>query len=183
MEVSKKIFEKIKSLPTPSIVAVSGFGGSGKSTYSNLLGAALGAPVVSVDSFAKDRLDSGQHRWESMDFKRLESEVLVPFIEGQNPIRHGHYDWAVNGIIKAMDVSHSGQIIVEGVGLFRLGLLKYFSYKIWMGVPLEEVTTRGKKRDREIYNNPHDEKWDGIWKQNDLEYFETYQPQEQADLI
>lgn len=43
MKVSKEIIEKIKSLPTPKIIAVSGLGGSGKSSIAKELGVALGA--------------------------------------------------------------------------------------------------------------------------------------------
>ena len=32
-----------------------------------------------------------------------------------------------------------------------------------------------------MYNNPQDEKWDGIWKENDLEYLMEYSPDRKAD--
>lgn len=118
-----------------------------------------------------------------MDFPRLEAEVLAPFLEEKNTLYYGHFDWFTNGVIETKTVSHNGCLIVEGVGLFRPELLRYFSYKIWVDCPIEEATARGMKRDREEYINPQDEAWGGIWKKNDLEYFETFSPKQTADII
>ncbi len=183
MEVPSGLIKKINALSRPAIIAVSGFGGAGKSTFAEALGAAISAPVIGVDSFATDRLDINHSLWGSVNFARLEQEVFIPFAEGQNLVTYGHYDWNVNGIGNTVDVQHSGILIVEGIGLFRPELLKYFSYKIWIDTPMDEAIRRGKKRDREVHQNPQDEKWDGVWKRNDLEYFETFKPREIADLI
>ena len=32
-----------------------------------------------------------------------------------------------------------------------------------------------------MYHNPQDEKWDGIWKENDLEYLIEYSPSIKAN--
>lgn len=183
MEIPKDLLEKIDKLNKPAVIAVSGFGGSGKSTFSEALGKTLNVPIIGVDSFATSRLDSEQSHWGSVDFNRLEKEVLIPYMEGRNPIQYGHYDWNIDGINETIDVPHSRLIIVEGIGLFRPELLKYFAYKIWVDTPLEIATARGKKRDRDVYRNPQDEKWDGSWKRNDLEYFETFKPKDGADFV
>lgn len=162
MEISQEIIEKIQSLSKPAIVAISGFGGAGKSTTAEMLGKIVDVPVVGVDSFATDRLDINHSLWGSVNFKRLEQEVLIPFIEGQALIKYGHYDWRTNGINKTIDAHHDGILIVEGIGLFRPELLKYFSYKIWIDTPMDEAIRRGKKRDRQVHKNPQDEKWDGV---------------------
>ena len=118
-----------------------------------------------------------------MDFDRLEREVLIPFSTGMKRINYGGYHWGENKITETKSVEHGGLIIIEGVGLFRPELLKYFSYKIWVDCPQEIAIVRGKRRDREVHKNPQDEKWDGTWKRNDEEYFNTYKPKEIADLI
>ena len=61
--------------------------------------------------------------------------------------------------------------------------LKYFVYKIWVDCPIGEGIARGKKRDREVYHNPQDESWDGVWKKNDEEYVKNFRPKEYADII
>jgi uridine kinase len=183
MTIPQEISEKIAALPKPAIVAISDFGGSGKSTAAHTLGEFFGAPVICIDKFSKDRTKEDFTHWEGMDFDRFESEVLIPFKAEENPIRYGHWDHGENSIVKTVEVPHEGLLIVEGVGLFRPHLLRHFDYKVWIECPQEEATARGKKRDREVHLNPQDEKWDGIWKRNDLEYFEDLKPKEKADAV
>ncbi len=184
MEIAKEVTEKIKSLPIPKIIAISGFGGSGKTSFAKTLGEAIGAPVIGVDSFQKDgAFDTTYKLWEIMDFSRLEKEVLQPFLQNEKNISYGHFDVPTKSILEPTKISNTGQLIIEGVGLFRPELMKYFSYKIWIETPIEEAIARGKKRDREENHNPTDEQWDGIWKTNDIEYFETFKPKEKADII
>ena len=183
MKIPKEAIQIIKELHLPSIVAISGFGGSGKSTAAQKLSVMLHAPAIGIDQFSKDRTKEDYTHWEGMDFQRFEHEVLIPFTKGTNPILYGHWDHHANDIIKIVQVPHFGILIVEGVGIFRPELVTYFDYKIWIDCPQEEANARAKKRDREVHKNPQDEKWDGLWKRNDSEYFETYKPRAQSDLI
>jgi len=183
MEILPQVLEKIRSLPKPVLIAISGFGGSGKTTFAEQLSAAINAPIVGVDSFMRDRNLTEYERWEIMDFKRLESEILAPFHTGANPLAYGHFDWGTNGIIETRTINHSGYLVVEGVGLLRPELKKYFSYSIWIDCPLDEANERGKKRDREIHLNPQDEYWNGPWRKSEIEYQETYRPEETADAV
>jgi uridine kinase len=118
-----------------------------------------------------------------MDFDRLEREVLIPFADKQDIIRYGHFDAKTESISETIEIQNAGILIIEGVGLFRPELMKYFTFKIWMDCPIEEAIARGKKRDREEYGNPQDELWEGIWRENDMQYYETYKPKEAADVI
>ncbi|MEX0917334.1 MAG: hypothetical protein WDZ90_02330 [Candidatus Paceibacterota bacterium] len=183
MELNKKLLETIKNLPKPILIGVSGFGGSGKSSMARKLGEALGAPIVGVDSFQKKgAFDTKFSLWEIMDYKRLEKEVLEPFSK-QEDINYAHFDASKDMISHTVEVKNTEMLVIEGVGLFRPELLKYFTYKIWVDVPIEEAIIRGKKRDREEYGNPTDELWDGTWKENDLEYYDKFRPNEVADVI
>lgn len=181
--IEKSLVEKLLALKKPAIIAISGFGGAGKSTFADLLGAKLNAPVIRLDSFARDRLENNTVLWDSMDFDRLEREVLKPFSAGVKRIDYGNYHWGENKITETKSAEHKGFIIIEGVGLLRPDLNKYFAYKIWVDVPKEEAIRRGKKRDREVYKITRNENWDGIWKINDTEYFEKYKPKEMADSV
>lgn len=183
MNIDKNILDIIAALPARKIIGVSGYGGSGKTTFANELGALLNAPVVGVDSFQKNRTDNEYSLWNIMDYARLEREVLAPFLSGVTSIRYGHFDWAQNNAQEMREVPSTNTLIIEGVGLFRPELMKYFAYMIWVDCPLEEAIARGKKRDRAEHRNPQDELWDGIWKKNDIEYSSTYKPDEIADLI
>ncbi|MAG12475.1 hypothetical protein CL630_01550 [bacterium] len=183
MNIPKLILEKISSLKTPVIIGVSGLGGVGKSTFATSLGEIIHAPIVGVDSFMKDRPTEDYSLWEIMDFPRLEKEVLKPMLANKTTFSYGHFDWEQNGIIGRREIKHQGLLIVEGVGLFRPELKKYLKLTIWVDCPVEEAINRGKKRDREEYQNPQDEYWDTIWKKNDQEYLEAYHPEKTADII
>ncbi len=177
------IIEKINSLPEPVLIGISDFGGSGKSTFALVLGKKLGAPVVGIDSFSKSNIHESYEFWDVMDFKRLEKEVLKPFVSGSQNIKYGNFDWGANKLGEEISLDNNGIIIIEGVGLFRPALIKYFSCTIWIDCPIQEAIARGKRRDREEYNNPQDEYWDGIWKKNDIQCFENFSPKANVDFV
>jgi uridine kinase len=184
MNISQGLITKIQTLKTPAIIAISGFGGSGKSLLAKSLGLAIDAPVVGIDSFMKEgAFDTDYNLWEIMDFSRLEKEVLKPFINNESQIKYGHFDPKSNTISESREITNNGRLIVEGVGLLRPELLDYFTYKIWIDCPLDVAISRGKKRDRDDYGSPMDELWDGIWKKNDQQCYEEFKPMEKADYI
>ncbi|MHB1087015.1 MAG: uridine kinase family protein [Minisyncoccota bacterium] len=183
MHIDTNILETIAALPERKIIGVSGYGGSGKTNFANELRALLNAPAVGVDSFQKNRTDKEYSLWNIMDYARLEREVLAPFVSGATSIRYGHFEWAQNNAQEMREVPSTNILIIEGVGLFRPELMKYFAYTIWVDCPLEEAIARGKKRDKDEHHNPQDELWDGIWKKNDIEYFDAYKANEIADVI
>jgi uridine kinase len=175
---------KLKSLKTPAIIAISGFGGSGKSLLAKSLGMVLSAPVISIDSFMKPgAFNTVYNLWEIMDFSRLEDEVLKPFFNKEGVITYGHFEPKLNKISQTIEVKNNGLLMVEGVGLFRTNLLPYFTYTIWIDCPIELAIARGKKRDREEYGSPTDELWDGLWKKNDLEFYRKFRPLEIANYV
>lgn len=183
MTIPTHILEKIAVAAKPLIVAVSGVGGAGKSTFAEALSQKTGAQVVSVDSFMTDRTVPEYKNWEIMDYERLTKEVILPFLNKNPEITYGHFDWGKNDSTEIKSIPVSDILIIEGVGLFRPELNQYFGLKIWIEVDLEEALNRGKKRDREVHQNPQDENWDGVWKKNDEEYVKTFNPQSSADEI
>lgn len=182
-KIPEQLVETLKKLPQPVLIGVSGFGGSGKSSTAKEIGRELDAPVVGVDSFQKKgAFNTDFSLWKIMDFMRLKNEVIEAFLNGKE-IRFTHFDAEKEVISNEVSIENKGILIIEGVGLFRPELVKYFSYKIWIDVPMDEAIARGKKRDREEYGNPTDECWDGVWKKNDLEYYSQFKPRENADFI
>jgi len=185
MQIEKEILNQITAVPTPKIIAISGFGGSGKSTFAQQLGASISAPVISIDSFQKDATNVQFSFWETMDFLRFEREVLKPFADGESTLRYGDFDRNTDGGVDSdtVEISHKGVLIVEGVGIFRTELLKYFNIKIWIDCSLDVAEARGIKRDREVFHSLHDAQWYKTWRENDEQYFETHKPKEVADIV
>lgn len=165
------------------IIAISGFGGSGKSTYAQKISLQLGAPVIDIDTFCKDAtLDKYDH-WNLIDYQRLEKEILIPYSNGFKMLTYSVFNWSKNSIVNQTTVSFKDSIIVEGVGLFRPELLKYFNQKIWIDRSIDESIKLGKKRDEEEYGLKPNPQWDGLWRTNDLECFKSYNPMDIADKI
>jgi uridine kinase len=179
--IDQKIIEYISHLPKPAIIAISGFGGAGKSTIAKELGSIISSPVISVDSFWKNNLDDIYSLWNIVDIERLKDEVLNPFSTGVFHFTYNDLSWGKN---EEHQISAGGGfLIIEGVGILRPECMDYFACSIWIDCPLDEAVIRGKKRDREEYNHPQDEKWEGIWKTNDKDFFETFRPDNLATFI
>lgn len=165
------------------IIAISGFGGSGKSTYAQKLSFRLGAPIIDIKTFCKSTKLNSYRYWDIMDYQRLEEEVLIPYSKGFKMITYGVFNWEKNKIVHQTTISFKDSIIVEGVGLFRPELLKYFDEKIWMDMTIEQSIKNGKERDEVDYGLNSNSLWYGVWKDNDLECFKKYKPLEISDKI
>ncbi len=179
MNIDLKLINKISSFKKPAIVAISGFGGSGKSTFAKLLSDKINSPVVSIDTFNK-RVEK-YTEWNLFDYDRLVKDAIKPFLDNKPVIEYKSDSG--EGLVENLSIPNTGILIIEGVGLLRPSLMSYFNYSIWIDCPIDNAVKRGKKRDREVWNNPKDELWDGIWKDNDLECFQKFKPDKLADLI
>ena len=166
------------------VIAISGFGGSGKSTVAKKLNSALKkSTIISLDSFIIDRLSKRSKAWSGFDWTRLIEQVLKPIKSDKDTIRYDVYDWAENKNRPGQPLQVPKYIIVEGVGLIRNSLKNYFDFSIWIDVPLKTASEQGKKRDREEQQIDHDKLWDELWTPNDKDYYKKYQPKSNVDFI
>jgi uridine kinase len=185
---SKELLEAIKEQSKDSVhfvIAISGFGGSGKSTVaSNFLDELKDATIIHVDDFITNHLSIRSADWFGIEWDRLKKEVLNPIFQNRDEIEYGVYDWKENEVIRRTSLSLPKYILVEGVGLIRNELEQYFDLSVWLNVPLDTATTRGKKRDIEEFgaeeNNPM---WDNVWIPNDGDYFKKHKPDTKVDFI
>jgi uridine kinase len=166
-------------------IALSGFGGSGKSTTADALSKSLeDAQTIHLDDFIVDRLSKRSENWDGFEWSRLIEQILKPITEGADIVEYGIYSWESNGVGETRKTILPKYVILEGVGLIRDDLKKYFDVTIWIDVPLVTATGRGKRRDVEEYKVPHHaELWDTIWTPNDADYFRKYEPNKKADFL
>jgi uridine kinase len=181
--ISKEIVNSISMLEKPAVIGISGFGGSGKSTLAKVLASQLKATCIGIDSFFKSKDSSEYQFWDIFDFKRLEEEVLKPYLAGDYKISYGEFNWEENKVLNISTIITNGLLIIEGVGIFRPEIIKYFSYSIWIDCPIDVAIERGKKRDKEEFGINQDDNWDGLWKRNDLQCFDEFSPKRKSDCI
>ena len=161
------------------LVAIEGFGGSGKSTFAASLRDALGSAfVISIDDFiVKERITESS--WDgAFDRRRLESQVLIP-ASGGKQISYQRLIWDTNALSDPIVVPKVDYLIVEGISSFHPDIARYYSYKIWIETPIEVARERGRARDGDNENAQH---WD-LWAANDLAYQEQFNSNQVADSV
>jgi|ERR1700733_1932401 len=177
MEDLKQIRAKVIELLSkkqPALLAIGGYGGSGKSTLANEIQREFpGAVIITLDDFA---ISGG-----GSDRKRIISQVLVPLSEGKTS-NYQRFDWPKQALAEWREVKPSGLIIIEGVSVLGDDFNSYYDFRIWIDCPLELASKRGMERDRKLYGNKHDQMWEEVWMNEDLECGKT-EPWKRADLI
>jgi uridine kinase len=180
------LLTNIQSLPLPDvrplIIAISGFGGSGKTTLASKLKDNLAdAEMVCIDSFSNHEWRRNAD-WGNFDRARFAREILKPAHANDFPLSYAHVPWPGHVADLAVKVPKVKYLIVEGCSIFHPDLLQYYDYKIWVDCPLEEATKRAMWRDRYVHKNEQDYYWQNIWMPNDRDFYEKYRPDQAADI-
>lgn len=165
----------------PVLIAIEGFGGSGKTTIAEKLKSTLrDAYLIGIDEFIiKEKLTETSPDQTGFDRARLEAQVLIPATTGQ-PIAYQHLEWAENKLSEPIQVPGSvAYLIVEGISSYHPDIAKYYNYKVWVDTPIEVAKQRGRLRDAGNENEQH---WD-LWAENDLAYQQKFHPEQRADFV
>jgi uridine kinase len=165
----------------PIIIAISGFGGSGKTTLANALKSQLSeAQVVSIDSFSTHEWHRNAD-WDNFDRERFTHEVLAPTHKNKFPLQFTHQPW-LGHPEETIAIPETDYLVIEGCSIFHPALLKYYDLKIWVDCPLDIATERGMWRDRYVHKDEHDDLWLNICIPNERDFLEKYHPDEIADI-
>lgn len=178
-EVAQKIISA-KSAYRPTLIAIEGFGGSGKSTIANSLAKILDNTfVISIDDFiVKEKLTDPS--WDSgvFDRVRLAQQVLAP-IAGNQPASYQKLIWQTNQLSEPVALPDVDYLIIEGISSYHPNIEKYYDYKIWIDTPIAIANRRGYARDGSSENAQY---WE-LWSNNDLAYQQKYHPELTADFV
>lgn len=167
----------------PYIVAVSGFGGSGKTTLAQALHDKLSdSAIVCIDSFSTHQW-SRDSEWSNFDRQRFANEVLAPARNNSFPLSFSHIPWPGQEAGEPNVVQQVKFLIVEGCSIFHPSLLSYYDYKIWVDCDLNEATKRGMWRDRHVFKDEHDQLWLDVWMPNEQDFMDKYHPDTAADTL
>ena len=164
----------------PILIAVEGYGGSGKTTFANALAKELGdACVISMDDFiVKEKLTELSWDKGGFDRKRLEDQVLKPLKRGEKA-RYQKLMWTDNSLSDFIESPNTRYVIIEGISSYHPGIAHYYDYKIWIDTPMHIAKERGHARDG---SNENAQFWD-LWEANDIAYQQKYHPERIADFI
>ena len=164
------------------VIAISGFGGAGKSTTSEHIATLIGnTTLIHADDFIKSD-DNGALEGFHIDWDKLE-EQAVKKAKNADILTSRIYDWKSNRSVFEQ-VTVNKYIIFEGsMWLLQERLRPYFDLTVWVDVPQNIANARGKKRDNEEYGVDHDELWDNVWSPRETESFNKLNPATTADIL
>ena len=157
----QEVRDWLESSDRSLVIAISGYGGSGKSTFARQLSEAIpGSVVVGVDQYYVKERDILDDDWNAFDRSKMRAEID-----------------------RLLLVPTASLVICEGVGIFHPDTVDRFSVRIWVDTDLETATLRGMKRDREEQGNDNDHLWREIWEPVERRFEAKHNPKAKADYL
>lgn len=165
-------------------VAISGFGGSGKTTLADRL-----RDYYKISDGQVVRLDNlfAEQPYGSGIFDNYDWPKIIELVQSTRTSETLRYQGrGVDGKSYSFEFNEPMPkvIIIEGVRLLRPEVMPYFDVSIWIDCPLDVATEQGKKRDLENHRSEeHMKRWDTEWTPKNAEYREVYHPDKLASFL
>lgn len=173
-EIVKKI-SSLKIKDKTLLIAIDGFGGSGKTTLAQKLKNNFeNATIVQIDDFYS-------HQLKRADRERILHEVIKPLQENILA-RYQVYDWEKKKLTQWVEMKPGGLVIIEGVSAMHPDFGKY-DVTIWVDCSQEEAAQRGIARDINEHKVDTTQQWRNDWMPQEKEYVEEHKPKDKADFI
>ncbi len=183
--VTKRI-ERLSATTSPTLIAIDGHGGAGKTFLAGELTRRLdrhhiASQVVHFDDFYLP--SRNRSKWSEkliggdFDWRRLESQVLRPLRKGRRS-RYDVYDWQHDRLEGVKKLTAKGIIFIEGVYTTRPELARYYDLKIWVACPRTVCLARGLARDGKDVKG----RW-LMWMARESKYVNACHPHRSADIL
>lgn len=158
-------------------IAIDGRGGSGKSTFAELLKTRLpGFVMLNGDDYFEPINNSKV--WGEFNDDRFATDVIEPLKAGRD-FNYRPYDWHADPHITEQNIEVTKGFCLERNYAFKFDL--DWDLKIWVETPKEVCLERGLAREK----MPREKiipAWK-VWQRREDEYMRDFKPQEQADIV
>lgn len=158
----------------PTLIAIDGRSGSGKSTFATDLAKYLEATA----SVAILRLEDLYHGWDGLHSSFELYERILPQLAAGITAAYPTWDWESSTLGQSSNFSPAEIVVVEGVGALHGAARKYLDLGIWLEAPENCRRDRALARDGETYS-PY---WD-MWAEQEDRYLKAHNPHHAADLV
>lgn len=158
-------------------IAIDGRGGSGKSTFAELLKTKLpGFVVLNGDDYFEPVDDPTV--WGKFNDDRFANDVIEPLKVG-NRFNYRPYDWHTDPHITEQNIEVAKGFCLERCYAFKFDL--DWDLKIWIEASKEACLRRGLAREK----MPREKiipAWK-VWQRREDEYMRDFKPQEKANMV
>ncbi len=186
MEVLQKILQTIQSCPQKAatkLIAIDGFGGSGKSTLTKkLVDLDSSIQIVGLDKFPYLPNEHPYHPTGAqtrVNIERLQNEVLIPLYKGKKASFQNTFWWPTDQIPEWFNVGPGGIVLVEGCYSFHKNIRHFYDFSIWVDCAPAEAMERAVARDGDTARIH----WEKAHAPNERRYVAAQHPQEYVDML
>lgn len=157
----------------PTIIAIDGRSGSGKSTFASSLAQHLSESY----SVAVLRLENLYHGWHGLAAAYQMYNDLLPILSTGQTLSYPTWDWAANTVGEEQTFTPAQIVIIEGVGALNDKARTFIDFGIWLQAPEDFRRDRALARDGQTYR-PY---W-STWAEQEEQYLRSNTPITNADL-